>query len=259
DAFEPSSTPPEEPIEGWLAPADQPDNAFVRPAGLVWSTAADQAQLLGFFIDGNTKVLSDELRTAMMTAHVPVYNHFDEAGYGYGLIAQRGYPTTDGDYYQTPFLAHGGNTPTMSSSSWLLPEQGVAVSVLSNGQNEDLNRVSAAALDAAVAGRLPESMTLPMPSPPADLESYAGTYLEPQIGEVDISWDGSQLQVALPSLAELGMEPEVVIKPLALDLFKLTVDGDPFPISFYDGPDGQPHYYGVSREFVLTRSEPAQD
>jgi CubicO group peptidase (beta-lactamase class C family) len=257
DPFDPS--PPAEPTEGWLAPDEQADNAFVRPAGLVWSTAADQARLLGFLIDGNPQVLSDELRGKMMTAHAPVYNHFDQAGYGYGLIVQPGYPTRDGAYYAVPFLSHGGNTPSMSSSSWLLPEQGIAVSVLANGRQEALDRVSAAAVEAAVADRLPAPTAAPKPLAPADLESYAGRYWEPEVGEVDISWDGSQLHVALPSLTEQGLEPQIEIQPLALDLFMLTVDEDVYPISFYDGPEGQPHYYGVSREFVLTRREAAPD
>jgi CubicO group peptidase (beta-lactamase class C family) len=243
-----------EPDVGPIAPVDEIDNAFVRPAGLVWSTPTDQLALLGFFIDGAARVLSDDSRREMMAAQAPIYNHMTAAGYGYGLIHQDGYRTTDGSYFPAPLVWHDGGTQAMTSLSLMLPEQRVAVSVLANGAGENLAPVADAALRAAAGARLPEPITQPnlLGTPSSDLASYAGTYSDPNLGEVTIRWTGAALAVEGPSLSAAGVT-NARLTPAGNDLFLLKVGTDQLDISFYDGEDGTAHKYGVNREFVLTR------
>lgn len=238
---------------GWVAPAAQQDDAFTRPAGLVWSTASDQARLLGFFADGNPAVLSDDLRRAMTTEHAPVADHATGYGYGYALFVQDGYRATDDRYYPVRHLLHGGNTLTMTSASELLPDQRVAVSVLANGLDEDLSTVSGAILEVAAAGRLPSATTAPAPIPPpaTDLSVYAGSYTDPNLGAITVTWDGTQLAVDVPLLTSLGASVGP-LQPVGLDLFVVDVAGQPYQLSFYDSATA-PRAYGVDRTFVLTR------
>jgi CubicO group peptidase (beta-lactamase class C family) len=241
---------------GWVAPAEQFDSAFMRPAGMAWSTASDQARLLGFLIDGDEAVLSDELRAAMTTAYTPVADHVEGYGYGYGVFVQDGFVDADGGYHAVPFHSHGGNTLTMTSSSTMLPEQRVAVSVLANGRNEDLYRVAQIVLEVAAGERLPAPTEAPtlLPPPAADQASYAGSFTDPNFGDITITWDTDHLTIAVPRLTEMGFDLDPILVPVSLDLFRLTLDGNPFAISFYDGLDGTPHQYGVNRSFVLTRA-----
>jgi CubicO group peptidase (beta-lactamase class C family) len=244
-------------LVGWLAPDEQVDNAFTRPAGLVWSTASDQARLLGFLVDGDDAVLGGELRAEVTTLHAPVVAHVEGYGYGYGMIIQGGFVDADGAYHATPFHSHGGNTMTMTSSSTVLPALRVAVSVLANGANEDLRRVAQVALEVAAGERLPAPTEAPtlLDPPAADQASYAGSFTDPNLGAVTIAWDVDHLTIDVPLLTELGVEVSPTLVPVGLDLFQVTVGGNPFTIAFYDGADGTPHQYGVNRSFVLSRVE----
>jgi CubicO group peptidase (beta-lactamase class C family) len=260
DPFSPDAANAQ-PINGWIPPEAEIDNAFTRPAGLVWSTASDQVRLMGFLIDGDPELLSDELRQAMMTPHAPVINHLQTAGYGYGLFVQSFYPTPDGTgVYDVPLVLHGGNTQTMTSASTMLPEQRVAVSVLANGFVENLTTVTAAALSAATEGLLPP----PSPPPPgldppaADLASYAGTFTDPSLDEVRVAFDGTQLTVEAPLLDQFAIDYGKVLQPIALDLFSWSLLGTDYAFSFYDGEDGTPHAYGVNRVFVWSRVSEAE-
>lgn len=229
---------------GWVAPADQQDDAFIRPAGLVWSTAADQATTLGFFADGNPAVLSDAMRAQMTTAHAPIVNHANGYGYGYAFFVDAGYRASNNGFYATPFIHHGGNTLTMTSASLLLPEQRVAVSILANGRNEQLDPVAARVLEAVAMDRLPAASAMPTPiDPPADdLTAYAAHYADHNLGDVEIS---STLDMNwVTEMRDLGP-----MQPVGLDLFNIQVDSTVFQFSFYDNAT-----YGVDRNFVLNRA-----
>ncbi len=243
---------------GWVAPPAQQDDAFTRPAGLVWSTAADQARLLGFLIDGDPAVLSDGLRQAMTTAHAPLVDHAVGYGYGYGLFVIDGYRATDGGFYPVRTLEHGGNTLTMTSASVLLPDQRVAVAVLANGQNEDLRGVAGAILEIAAIGRLPAPSVAPvvLPPPSTDLAGYAGSYADRNLGAASVIWDGAALTLDVPLLDAMGVPYGPTLVPVGLDLFVVDVGGAPYQVSFYDGAAGAAHAHGVHRAFVLNRTGP---
>jgi CubicO group peptidase (beta-lactamase class C family) len=245
----------DDPQLAWFAPADQPDNAFLRPAGMVWSTATDQARLLGFVRDGDEHVLSDRLRREMQVVHAPAYNHVG-FGHGYGLIMTPGFIGADDSFYAVPVVSHGGAALSMSSASMLLPDQGVAVSVLGNGWTASVDMIATVALEVAAEGRLPAPSEFPtaIPPPSDNLLSYAGTFHDPNLGALSIRWSEEQLLLDVPGMADLGFtQTTTTLEPYGLDLFVFTIDDTDFDLSFYDGPDGTAHQYAVNRDFVFTR------
>jgi CubicO group peptidase (beta-lactamase class C family) len=242
----------------WVTPDAQDDHAFTRPAGLVWSTASDMARLGGFVLQGDESVLSAESFELLRTPVAPMYPGADpmEVGYGNGLMTQRGFYAFSG-YYDVPFVMHGGNTLTMTSAFALLPEQDVAVSVLANGYGEDTGAVLVTALEVAAADALPEASTPGqlLDPPAADLSVYAGTFQESALGEVTLTFDGSDVLVDIPALTMLGYDVDPVLIAAARDVFLLDLEGSMIELSFYDGE--LPLQYGVSRNFVLQRDSMA--
>lgn len=242
---------------GWTTPENHVDNAFTRPAGLVWSTASDMATLAGFFVHGDDTVLSDALRETMSTGQVGMAVNVapDEVGYGYGLMVAGGFSGPQG-YRATPLLQHGGNTLDMSSAFLVLPEQGVGVSILSNGSGESMDLVAAVALEEAAADRLPEPSTPPqlLDPPAADLTGYAGAFSDLALGDATITWSGTDLEIDVPSFAMLGASVDPVLMPIYRDVFFMTVEGTQFDLSFYPAPDGTPNAYAVNRSFVFGRA-----
>lgn len=241
---------------GWTTPEDHVDNAFTRPAGLVWSTATDMATLAGFLVEGDDAVLSDALRLQMQTGQVALGPGLDpaDAGYGYGLMAVRGLNGPQG-YRDVPVVQHGGNTLDMTSTFILLPEQGVALSILSNGAGDDMTLVAVVALEEAAAGRLPEPSDPPtLVEPPADdLSVYAGTFGDRALGAATLTWTGTQLEIEVPLLDALGAEVDPVLMPVYRDVFVMNVGGGQLDLSFYPGLDAAPNQYAVNRSFVFTR------
>lgn len=242
---------------GWTTPEDHVDNGFTRPAGFVWSTASDMARLAGFFVEGNAAVLSDGLRDTMSTGQVGLAVNVgaDEIGYGYGIMVANGFRGPQG-YRAVPVLQHGGNTLDMTSTFFVLPEQGVGVSILSNGAGDDMNLVAAVALEEAADDRLPAPSVPPqLVDPPADdLTGYAGSFSDVAMGDVTISWSGTDLEIDVPFFASLGASVDPVLMPAYRDVFLMTVEGQQFDLSFYPALDGTPNAYAVNRSFVFGRN-----
>ncbi len=241
---------------GWTTPQMQADNGFTRPAGLLWSTASDMALLSGFLIEGDPEVLSESSHAELVTGHVGLLPAVDPAdiGYAYGLISQRGFGGTDGSFYDVTQLSHGGNTLSMTSTTMLLPDQGVAVSVLANGAGEDSSLIATVALEEAADERLPapSAPESPFDPPRDDLSVYAGSFTEPFLGDVTIGFDGADVTIDIPLLSGLGVNVSPTLMPVYRDVFVLMVDGSPVDLAFYDGM--APLEHAVNRSFVLERT-----
>ncbi len=233
--------------EGTVAMADQLDCAFTRPAGLVWSTAGDMARLAGFLMEGDDEVLGAELLGAMTSQQVPLYPNLEEQGYGYGLMVLTGFQKGQ-KWYPTPMWLHGGNTMAMTSAFYVVPEQGVAVTILSNGYGDDF---SSTALKAIVElADLPEAEGMPtLLEAEDDPGAVAGTWWSKGVGTLEVAWDGDDHTVEAPDLAAAGFEV-TDLRALYDDLYYLTSEGGTFDLAYYEQDGAE---YLVNRQFVFTR------
>ncbi len=238
---------------GTVEVEDMADDGFTRPAGLVWSTASDMARLGGFLIDGDAAVLDDTLREAVVTPQVPMYPRSDAAdyGYGYGLMVNNfGWSGNGGWYMGVPLWAHGGNTMTMTSAFYVLPEQRVVVSVLSNGYADDFTATAVTALEGFAD--LPEPGTGgSFLAEPGEYDKLVGTWEDAHLaGRLVVTLDGDTLLVDAPDLEAAGSTVGEALEPYALDLYLLAVDGTSYDLNYYENADGA---WLINRQFSLKK------
>ena len=225
------------------------EDAYVRPAGLVWSTPSDQVRLAKFLVDGDAQILSDALRERVTTAQTPVYPDLP-GDYGYGLNIARGI-NLYGKYYDMPLWIHGGNTLTHSSAFYVLPDQRFAISILSNGLGDDFIETLVVAISELV--ELPAPVTPPPVEFDAEaLDALTGVYIDMfNVGRVQITREGDSLQVAMPDLdgANIPYEPE--LSAISTRVWRLNVQNQELVVAFFEGDDGT--MYMTHRAFVARR------
>jgi CubicO group peptidase (beta-lactamase class C family) len=232
--------------------ADTWETAFVRPAGMVWSTAEDQMKVARFLVDGDPAVLSDELRHKISTAQAPAYPDLPGA-YGYGLFVFQGLTLGD-THYDVPVWSHGGNTLLHTSTFYVLPEQRFAISILSNGYGDDFTQTVTTAMKALVTN-LPEPVAAPPPAslPTADeLAALTGVYSDPNnVGDITVAATETGLSMTMPTLEDFGIPYEPDLTPISARVYLGNLQGSLLVVSFWEGPDGSTYF--ATRSFVAVR------
>jgi hypothetical protein len=216
------------------------------------------ARLAGFLVDGDPAVLPPELHALLATPHVAMYPASDAAdiGYGYGLMVYgAGWSGVEG-FHTTPLWAHGGNTMTMTSGFYVLPEQRIAVSVLSNGYGDDFTMTAVTALEALAD--LPTTDDVPaLLPPPGDPSGLAGEWVDPYtLGALTLTWDGAALSVDAPDLEAAGVSVGDTMEPVYADLYLLRIAGADRDFSYYADADGGE--WLVHRQFSWRRAPAAE-
>lgn len=196
--------------------ADEPTRAPVwqlprslGPAGLITARAADvlafaRLHLTGGLAADGTRLLTEASATAMVDKHADVpdkYSLGDSWGLGwirYGWSGHR-------------LVGHDGNTIGQAAFLRLLPEQGLAVTLLTNGGNtrdlyEELYREIFAELADVV---MPRSLTPPDEPVEVDIAEWLGSY-ERESVRMEVLQDerGPRLRTTITGpLAELMPDP----------------------------------------------------
>ncbi|MEM7608472.1 MAG: serine hydrolase domain-containing protein [Myxococcota bacterium] len=225
------------------------ENAFTRPSGLVWSTPSDQMRLARFLIEGDADVLSDELRTAMVTGRGALSPDSDADRYAFGLFVSNRL-RMQGDEYELEVWSHGGNTFTHSSLFLVIPSAGFAVSILSNGAFDDFSATARAVIRAFV--ELPAPTTPSTPTLDADvIASLAGSYDDPNnVGEVRVSVEDGALRLSMPTLDRLAIPYEPQATARSSRVWDAVIQGAPLDLRFIDVDSAT---YLVNRAFVAVR------
>jgi dipeptidyl aminopeptidase/acylaminoacyl peptidase/CubicO group peptidase (beta-lactamase class C family) len=223
------------------------------PAGLITSSPADvlafaRMHLAGGAADG-TQVLSAASAAAMTDKHADLPDKYT-LGDSWGL----GWIRFDWDGHR--LIGHDGNTIGQAAFLRLLPEQGLAVTMLTNGGNtrdlyEDLYREIFAEL-AGVA--MPKPLSPPADIPTVDISRHVGTY-ERASARVEV-FDGAEAPRMRVTLT--GPIAELVPDPVEeYDLVAVDPSGDLFvirepssltwtPVTFYALATGEQYvHFGV--------------
>jgi dipeptidyl aminopeptidase/acylaminoacyl peptidase/CubicO group peptidase (beta-lactamase class C family) len=222
------------------------------PAGLICSTPADvlgfaRLHLTGGLAPDGTRLLTEPSAAAMtdLQADLPdKYTLGDSWGLGWIRFGWNG----------RRLIGHDGNTIGQSAFLRLLPDEGLAVTLLTNGGSardlyEDLFReIFAELADVDV----PRPLAPPADPVQADAQRHAGTYERASARlEVLVGADGPVLRTTVTGpLAELSPEPtkEYAMVPVEPDLFVVR---DPqsqtwTPVSFYELRTGEKYlHFGV--------------
>ncbi len=224
----------------------------VGPAGLVTSTAADvlafaRMHLTGGVAADGTRLLSERSAAAMTEKHAELPDKY-ALGDSWGLGWIRF------DWHGHRLIGHDGNTIGQSAFLRLLPEQGLAVTLLTNGGDaSDLYAALYGEIFAEVAGvPVPERLGPPAEPVTVDVRPYVGTYERAStVIEVFVGDEGPALRVtATGPLAELIGEPpqEYRMVPVEENLFVVR---EPqahhwLPVTFYELPTGERYvHFGV--------------
>ncbi|MGP4009045.1 serine hydrolase [Streptomyces sp. 4N124] len=224
------------------------------PAGLITSTAADvlafaRAHLCGGRTADGGRILSEAGTRAMADLHAELpdpYTLGDSWGLGWGRF------TWDGHLV----LGHDGNTIGQAAFLRLLPAEGLAVTLLTNGGNaRDLYEDLFQEIFAELAGLDMPRTPAPPASPPAvDFRSHVGVYERAGARMEVLERDGRgvlRITVTGP-LAELVPDPveEYPMVPLDASGERFAVrdpDGQIWqPVVFYTLPGGERYvHHGV--------------
>ena len=227
----------------------------IGPAGMISSTAADVLAFARVHLSGGrgpdgSQVLSEAGAAAMTEKHADLpdkYSLGDSWGLGwirYGWDGHR-------------LIGHDGNTIGQAAFLRLLPEQGLAVTLLTNGGNardlyQDLYREIFAEL-AGVAMQAP--LTPPAQPPTVDMRRHVGSY-ERASSSIDVfeRADTAVLRVTITGpLADMLPDPVE-----EFDLTPVDSTGDLFvlrgpesqtwnPVTFYTLPGGEPYLHFGAR------------
>lgn len=198
-------------------------------AGGIYSSAADICRFATIFMDGDTH-LSDKTREAMEAAEYEkgIWPEGENTtlSYGLGWDSVNMYPFNQ---YGIKALTKGGDTITYHASLIVLPEEKMAVAVLSSGGASTYNQVAAqeilltALKEKGVINEIKPPLQPKAPvsaQMPASMKDYSGYYGGQALYKVTIRDDGT-LKLGYPEMT--GM-PDTVLNYTADGDFA-TVDG----------------------------------
>jgi CubicO group peptidase (beta-lactamase class C family) len=225
----------------------------VGPAGLITASVGDvlafaRLHLTGGQAPDGTRLLAEDTvqEMASLQADLPdKYSLGDSWGLGwirYGWDGHR-------------LIGHDGNTLGQAAFLRLLPEQGLAVTLLTNGGNgHDLYEELYRELFAELAGvAMPHPIAPPQPSVTADITPHVGRYERAStIIEVLDGEDGPRLRTTVTGpLAEMIPDPvdEYPMVAVGPDLYVVRPEGTQtwMAVTFYALPGGERYVHFGAR------------
>jgi dipeptidyl aminopeptidase/acylaminoacyl peptidase/CubicO group peptidase (beta-lactamase class C family) len=236
-----------EPVAVWGLPRS------VGPAGLITATARDvlafaRLHLTGGLAADGSRVLAAEAAAAMAAHAVDLPDPYI-LGDSWGL----GWIRFDWDGHR--LIGHDGSTLGQNAYLRILPEQGLAVTLLTNGgHTQDLYQELFREIFAEVAGvTMSRSLTPPEEPVQVDVGPYTGTYERASTRiEIEDGATGPLMRTTVTGpLAELVPDPvdEYPMVPVRPGLFLVRPPGGLtwVPLTFYQIKDGTSYLHFGAR------------
>ncbi len=226
----------------WLLPR------ITGPMGLINSTVEDVLRVAQLFIDDGrgpdgTQILSADAVAQMKEPQIEIPDPFVLGSHwGVGLILF--------DWDGKRLYGHDGDTLGQHSQLRVLPEEGLAVTLLSNGPGarEVYEDVFSEIFSELAGIDLPREPERPVTPPDVDLARYAGTY-ERLAVRYDLEVRDAELvgtSTLSGPLASMVPDPvsELSMVPVDERTFLVYAEGEEEPgtAAFYDFDDGIPRY-----------------
>ncbi|MEU6629704.1 serine hydrolase domain-containing protein [Streptomyces parvus] len=238
----PGGQPPR-PVPVWGLPRSQ------GPAGLITAAAKDvltfaRLHLSGGLAPDGTRVLSEHAAHVMTEHQAPLPDTLslgDSWGLGWIRFGWDGHRLT----------GHDGSTLGQSAFLRILPDQDLAVTLLTNGgAAKDLYRQLFAEIFAGLAGvTMPEPLRPPAEPPKVDVRQHLGRY-ERAGTRIDVleGADGPRMRhTTTGPLAHLVPEPvhETALVPVTESQFLVRYPDSPswIPVTFYSLPTGEKYVH----------------
>jgi dipeptidyl aminopeptidase/acylaminoacyl peptidase len=223
------------------------------PAGLISSTVGDVLTWARVYLNGGraedgTQIISEETATLMTEHQAEVPDKYilgDSWGLGWIRFGWDG----------RRLVGHDGNTLGQAAFLRVLPDEGLAVTLLTNGGNtrdlyEDLYRE----VFAELAGlEMPHMPTPPTPPVEGDITPYLGAYERASVKLDVLERDGK------PVLRTELTGPLAALVPETVEEYPMTAFADGLylvreesaetwvPVTFYDLPTGEPYMHFGAR------------
>jgi hypothetical protein len=223
------------------------------PAGLITATVADvlafaRMHLAGGVAADGTRILSAETATEMTTFQTEVPDKYLLGdSWGLGWIRY--------DWHGRRLVGHDGNTIGQAAFLRILPDAGLAVTLLTNGGNaHDLYEELYGEIFAALAGaQIQDPLIPPAVAPDTDLTPYLGVYERESVVTEILEIDGKPVMrtTLMGPLAELEPEPvtEYPMIPVSQGLYAVRPeDMESYaPVTFYTLPTGEEYVHFGAR------------
>ena len=221
----------------WDVTPDAYDNAWLRPAGLAFSSVLDYAKFVQFLYAGNASVLADTERETMQTPQVNMLDiggvQADIESYGFGLVVDREFQLGN-NAYLTKLVWHNGSLSGFTSWFYLVPSTGFGLVWLANADGVEFVTSVVLAMESFAGLTNPTTQTpAGVAVDPSLFPSYAGTYNDPNgLGMVTVTANGTTLSIDIPSFDAASTPYDQTLQPTSMDNFTITVQGSPVPLTF---------------------------
>ncbi len=220
----------------------------ILPAGSeTWSTPTEQLKMAEFLLNGNSNILSEQLRSEITKPQVDIEFAGLPQNYGYGIYTDEGFMYDD-LWYPEKVWHHAGGTYAHTSAFWILPEKDIAISIMSSGYANDFAKTMIAALSAVTD--LPTPQAVPFaPSDPNEYAKHEGSYIAGAL-TIIVNQENDKLTISIPELDANAIPYENALYPVGGTTFATAIENEEILITFLPEIEGGESVYLRHRNLV---------